>query len=218
MSAIAGAPEPPLPPRELHAPRVGRLVGGLILVTVGVGWLLEIWGVDVPWDAVLPGALVVIGAALLLAAGRGDSQAGLITTGVVLTFLLLVGAVVNIPLGGGVGARTVHPTSHTGILEEYRLGIGELTLDLSDVRDVAEAFPVRSTHATVGVGHLVVILPAGASVRVAASAGLGNVEVFDVAGSGLDVHRVVSRIDPTSNGGLDLVLSVGLGQVEVRRG
>jgi len=69
----------------------------------------------------------------------------------------------------------------------------------------------------VGIGQLTVIVPQDTPVRVEAHAGLGQVRVFDVEGSGFDVERVTS---PRSGEApvFTLVVSVGLGQVEVRRG
>ena len=60
-------------------------------------------------------------------------------------------------------------------------------------------------------------MPSGrpsASVSVTASAGLGNVRLFEQEASGFDVER-----SHVSGGDLDVrfVVSVGIGQVEVRR-
>ena len=203
-------------PDPVREPRVGRFVFGLALIALGVGWLLEIVGIDVPWDLVLPGALIVIGVALIAASPRGTSQAGLLTAGVALTALLVVASAANVSLRGGVGVRTEHPSSYSSIAEEYRLGVGDLTLDLSDVHDLA-GVPVRAIHVGVGIGHLVVLVPPDATVHVSASAALGSVSVFGQTDAGFDASRVTSR-QPGLPAGLDLVLSVGLGQVEVLDG
>jgi predicted membrane protein len=203
-------------PQPVEHARVGRFVFGLALIALGIGWLLEIVGVDVPWDLVFPAALIVIGVTLIAASPRGTSQAGLLTAGVALTAFLVLASAVNVSLRGGVGVRTEHPASYSAIAEEYRLGIGDLTLDLSDVDDLA-GVPVRAIHVGVGVGHLVVLVPPDTTVHVSASAALGSVHVFGQTDSGFDASRVTSR-DPGLAAGLDLVLSVGLGQVEVLDG
>jgi cell wall-active antibiotic response 4TMS protein YvqF len=209
---------PSPPPARAPSPRTGRLVAGILLIVFGVGWLLELLGVDgFPWDVLVPGALILVGGALLVVAERGGSQAGLITIGVVLLVLLVLGSAVDVPFGGGVGARTERPASMAAIGDEYRLGVGELTLDLTHIADLQPQEPLRAIHARVGVGHLLVIVPEGTPVHATASAGLGQVQIFNTEGSGFDVQRTVAP--PTGETAvLDLALSVGLGQVEVRYG
>lgn len=195
--------------------RTGRLVAGALLVLFGVGWLLEVLDVvDFAWDLLLPGALVLVGVALFVTAGSATAHGGLIATGVVLTGVLAVGSAIDFPVGGGVGERVEHPTGVAALREEFGLGIGRLTVDLRDLplERIAAAQQVR---AHVGIGQLVLVVPPGTPVRVVARAALGNVHVFDVEGSGFDVERATA---PAGEPVLEMVLSVGVGQVEVRRG
>ena len=215
---MSAAPQPPPPPMApAGPPRAGRLVAGLLLVLFGVGWLLEVLEVaDFPWDVLLPVALIVVGGALIVIARSGANQAGLVTTGVVLTVVLFLGSAVDFPLGGGVGERDERPTTAAQLDEEFRLGIGRLTVDLGGLSS-ADVAGTPTVRARVGIGQLVVVVPGGVPVRVEARAALGNVQVFDVEGSGLDVQRVRDPSDDEEPL-LRLVVSVGLGQVEVRRG
>jgi predicted membrane protein len=118
----------------------------------------------------------------------------------------------DVPLAGGVGERSEQPATPAD-LEDYQLGVGNFRLDLRQLR-----LPAGTTRveARVGIGELVVAVPGGVSVEVAASSGLGNVQVFDRQESGLG-----SRVDTSSEQGGDrrlaLDLRVGLGQVEVDR-
>ena len=132
-----------------------------------------------------------------------------------MTVLVFLGSIVDVPFGSGIGERAVAPTSIATVEDEYRLAIGDLTVDLGGVPDFASSSSIREIEVRVGIGHATLILPASASVRVVAHAGLGNVRVDDQAASGFDVER--STID---GGDLDAVItvSVGLGQVEVDRG
>ena len=132
--------------------------------------------------------------------------------------VLALGSALDVPIGGGVGDREAHPTTAGAIQSEYELGIGQLTLDLSDLTSTDFlAAEIHRVRAKVGVGELIVIVPVDLDVRVEAHAGLGDVRVFGIEASGFDVDRTVSTTGPPSQV-LDLVVSVGLGQVEVRRG
>ncbi|MGZ5291362.1 MAG: LiaF domain-containing protein [Actinomycetota bacterium] len=214
---MSTVPEPPPPPTA--PPRTGRLVAGVVLVLIGVGWLLEVLDVvEFPWEVLLPAALIAVGVALLLTARAGAGHGGLIATGIVLSVVLLVGSALDLPIGGGVGERTERPTSASQLLDEYRLGIGQLTLDLTDLSAAELASGgTHRTRARVGIGQLVVLVPEGVLVRVEARAALGNVVVFDQEEGGFDVERV-NDPGPSTPAVLELVLSVGLGEVEVRRG
>ena len=203
---------PASPLARMHS---GRLAAGLLLVVFGIGWLLEVLNViDFPWDVLLPVALVLVGAALVVASRSGARTGGLIAVGIVLTGVLTIGSAIDFPLGGGVGERREHPTAVAQLRQEYRLGIGQLTLDLTDL-PLASIAATERVRVRVGMGQLVVIVPVGPPVRVEARAVLGNVQVFEVQDSGFDAVRVVA---PSGTPAIDLVLSVGLGQIEVRRG
>jgi predicted membrane protein len=185
-------------------------------VIFGVGWLLETLDIgEFPWEIVLPAALVVVGVVLLVRSRSAEHQGALVTTGIVLTILLVLGSAVDFPITGGVGERDERPTSLSQLDAEYRLGIGQLTLDLTSLN----AFDGETRHVRVrvGIGRLTVIVPEDTPVRVEARSGLGQVQIFDVEGSGFDVQRTTA---PGSGASpvFELVLTVGLGQVEVRRG
>jgi hypothetical protein len=208
----APKPVPPVPPS-----RLGRLIVGVMLVVFGVGWLLDVLDVtEFPWKVVLPSALILVGAALLVTSRSPAGHGGLMTAGVVLTVVLGIGSVIDFPIGGGVGDRAFRPATGAAVRSDYRLGVGQLTLDLTNVPTLEGIGPDR-VRARLGIGKLIVIVPDTLPVRIEARAGLGNVRIFDVESSGFDVERVGG---PPSIGGelLELVLSVGIGEVEVRRG
>jgi len=204
-------PAPPPPPPEPVTPWAGRLVLGVVLVLWGVGWLLESLDVDVPWDVVFPALLIGIGVMLVFSARSGAGQVGLIVAGIVLTVLLVLGTAIDIPFGGGVGDRSVHPTG-VSVDREYERGIGTLTLDLTDLDFDAIDVPF-DLRARVGIGELVVIVPEGAAVRVEAHAGLGSVQVDDVEEAGIDAELSVPA--PGGAPRVRLEASVGIGEVRI---
>jgi hypothetical protein len=186
-----------------------------LLVLIGIGWLLDAAGVEVPWRAVLPAALIAVGLACVAGAFRGRQHA-LMVVGVVLAVVLSLAAAADwdleIPLGGGVGDRTERPTTPAD-LTGYELGVGNLVVDLRQLQ-----VPPGTTRvqARVGVGELAVEVPQGVSVAVVARSGLGQVQALGQEEGGL-----ASRIDTVSEAGgdrrLELDLRVGLGQVRVER-
>jgi hypothetical protein len=208
-------PLPPAPPADRHGPAAATVLVGALLVLVGIGWLLDATGVEVPWRAVLPSALIAVGLACVAGAFRGRQYA-MMVVGAVLTVVLAVAVAADwnpdVPLGGGVGDRTERPTT-TDQLTGYELAVGDLVVDLRQLRVPPGATAVK---ARVGIGQLTVQLPQGVSVEVVASSGLGEVQVLGDREGGF-----ASRIDAASELGgdrrLELDLRIGLGQVRVDR-
>jgi Cell wall-active antibiotics response LiaF, C-terminal len=204
--------EPARPPSQ-RGPAAATVLVGALLVLVGVGWLLDASGVEVPWRAVLPAALIAVGLATVAGAFR-DRQPALLLVGLLLVAVLTVASAAdwNLPVGGGVGDRTERPTSPAD-LRDYRLAIGQLTLDLSGLQ-VPQG--TTTVQARVGVGELAVRLPEGVPVEVDAGSGIGQVQALDREESG-----VGSRLEADSGGFGDrrlvLDLRVGLGEVRVER-
>jgi len=100
-------PIPPAP-ADRHGPAAATVLVGALLVLVGIGWLLDAGGVEVPWRAVLPAALIAVGLACVAGAFQGRQHA-MMVVGVVLTVVLSVAAAADwdleVPLAGGVGDR-----------------------------------------------------------------------------------------------------------------
>ena len=84
-------------------------------------------------------------------------------------------AIFPVHLSHGVGDKSFTPTSAAALERTYRLGVGELNLDLTNVR-----LPVGETHvnARVDYGDLRVVVPRGVAVRAYGSARLGYVDVL----------------------------------------
>lgn len=206
------------PASPLERVRSGRLVAGLLLVLFGVGWLLEVLDViDFPWDVLLPVALILVGVALVVASRSGSRPGGLIVVGVVLTGVMVIGSAIDFPLGGGVGERLERPATVAELRDEYVLGIGQLTVDLTDL-STAELGTDLRTRVRVGIGQLVVIVSEELAVLVEARATVGNVRVFEDEEGGFGAEREAGPGLDGRGPVLELVLSVGLGEVEVRRG
>ena len=208
-------PLPPSPPAERAGPAAATVLVGALLVLVGIAWLLDASGVEVPWRAILPGALIAVGLACVAGSFRGRQHA-LMVVGVVLMLVLSLAVAadwdLDVPLGGGVGDRTERPSTPAD-LTEYELGVGNLQVDLRQLQVPAGTTLVE---ARVGIGELAVEVPGGVSVEVVARSGLGEVQVLGEQEGGF-ATRVATTAEAGGDRRLRLDLRVGLGQVRVER-
>jgi phage shock protein PspC (stress-responsive transcriptional regulator) len=129
--------------------------------------------------------------------GWGAARIILVTLGS-LTALFLVAvaifvAIFPVHLGRGVGDRTYAPTGVVDLKRSYRLGIGEMTIDLRNVR-----LPVGETrvNARVDVGDLVVVVPGDAAVRAYGQARLGHVNVLGDQDGGRNADERIAAPGP----------------------
>jgi hypothetical protein len=192
------------------------LVLGLLLVLVGIGWLLEaIDALEVPWGALVPGMLIVVGIALVVASRTGQTSGGLVATGVILALVAALFAAVDVPLGSGVGEREERPERTGDLQRSYTLAAGKLVLDLSRL-DVAPGTTRVEAH--VAVGELLVIVPEEVALEIRGRVSAGEVDLLDRSADGVGAETAYR--DPDYSGAdrrLSLDLSVGLGNVDVRR-
>jgi len=130
----------------------------------------------------------------------------------VLIAAAIFASVVHVHLGRGVGDRTYAVASMQDLRHDYRLGVGDLRLDLSNLQ-----LPERTTHvnASVDVGRLTVVLPPNVALQVHGDADYGKVTLLGNSNDGHDVDR-------TLDGGkgarvLALDAHVGAGSLYVER-
>jgi hypothetical protein len=213
-----GPASPPQPPRRAsRGPAAATVLAGALLVIVGIAWLLDSGGVEVPWRALLPASLIAVGLATV-AGGLRERQHGLMVLGLALTLLLAVAVGTDwglqVTLVGGVGDRVEEPAT-TADLRDYRLAVGTLTVDLGGLQVPDGTTTVR---ARVGLGELVVRAPAGVAVRVDGRSGVGQVRGLDREESGLG-NRLDVRTDDfdTATRRLLLELRAGVGEIRVER-
>jgi phage shock protein PspC (stress-responsive transcriptional regulator) len=135
--------------------------------------------------------------------------------GVVLAFVLVAAAifaaVFHVHVGNGIGDQTYDVRALNQLQPEYKLGIGDLRVDLRDVQ-----LPVGVTHlkTRVDVGRVVVVVPHDAALRVRTDADFGTVSVLGRSADGREVDR---SVDESGKRVLELDAHVGAGSVHVER-
>jgi len=206
------APVPPVPPVPAAPSRrrvLAPIVFGVLLIWAGIAFLG-----DVTLETGLAGALLIIGVGFVFGAFVGGSRV-LILPALLVGAALAVTAVVDIPLDGPVGQQRWTPGSLEDLDERYEVSLGEGTLDLTALT-IPEGDRVQ-VDVSVGVGHLVVLVPVPMAVDVTTDLGAGESNVFGQRQEGMDITTEQSVAGSPSSGTMDLDLEVGLGQIEVRR-
>jgi phage shock protein PspC (stress-responsive transcriptional regulator) len=129
--------------------------------------------------------------------------------------VLIAGAIfasiVHVHLGRGIGDRTYTVAGLQDLRDNYRLAIGSLRVDLSNVR-----LPAGETHvkARVDIGNLDVIVPPDVPLQIHGDAQYGQVDLLGNSSDGHDVDQTVHQA-----GARVLVLDahVGAGALHVTR-
>jgi phage shock protein PspC (stress-responsive transcriptional regulator) len=170
---------------------------------------------EVGWSMTIAAGLVVVGVGLAVSSVTGGAP-WLIPVGIVLALALLTAAVTEPIADRGVGSRSHTVLAATTLQPEYRLGVGELVVDLSalDVDGSTRAVEVR-----LGIGSAEVIVPELVTVDLRGHVGAGRLEAPDgteVDGVGRDLDLVDPGTPPA--GPIVLELEVGMGEGVVRRG
>ncbi|HYN51035.1 MAG TPA: PspC domain-containing protein [Thermoleophilaceae bacterium] len=208
---------------------------GLGLVAAGGAMLLStvsLWPRGDAWVFLLVAGAVILWITRFGVAGKGAPEASVlaaedsrrmrrlfrrlgITLAAIVTLLLILAAVFtavfDVHLGRGVGERSHVVGSVEELRSDYRLGIGDLRLDLRSL-----ALPVGETHVDVevDVGELRVLVPDDVALRVRAEAQLGEI---DLLGETVDGHQAEAQLDETGARVLVLDAHVGLGVVQITR-
>ena len=137
----------------------------------------------------------------------------LVTLGVIVAVALASAAAFVAPflhLGDGVGSRSYQPAVAASVQSQYRLGIGNLDVDLSHVSFGSKPTTVELR---LGIGKMRVTVPHDATVLTHARVAWGDSSILGDEQSGHAVHADVG--DPQSR--LVLDAHVGIGKLEVVR-
>lgn len=156
-------------------------------------------------------ALLLVGAVMLIGSRRGRAR-GLLAVGLLLAAAATAVSVTDVTLAGGTGERDVRPLAATQPVGPYRLGVGELRVDLSQL----DLTGTRTVQARVGMGKLTVLVPPDVDVVAVTRVGLGEVKAFGQSADGSSVDRTFHRApDGETAKRLRLELRAGIGEINV---
>jgi phage shock protein PspC (stress-responsive transcriptional regulator) len=117
-------------------------------------------------------------------------------------------------LGDGVGDRTYRISSPSSLSQTYKLGIGTLELDLSQVQLPAGNTPLRLR---VGLGRVHLVVPSDAVVAYHAKGHMGDLKVLGQEQSGWKVATSGRNAPSTAGAVLVVDANVGVGEIDIDR-
>ena len=213
--------KPPRPPAGPRSPVPGITMAALLIAVGLLAFANSVFGWEAPARVFFGTALLIVGLGLAAAAfanGR-TARGGLIALGIVLSLATITAASEPWRGGGenGIGDQTYRETDADFVQPVYHCGVGDCTLDLSDVDDLGD--PI-TTRIDAGVGDVEVILPRSADVRVTLDSGVGEVQMFDQDERNGGFFPGVGSRSWTDDGEaeINLTINAGIGDVEVSRG
>lgn len=184
----------------------------LVVFLEGVLGILDAAGVPVTDSAYAALAVGVIGAVLVVGSVIGRAG-GLIALGLVASLALAASTAAERVEGEVV---RVAPKSAAAVEGGYRLGTGELVVDLSRVEDLA-TLDGRTLHVSVDAGRIEVIVPDGVTPDVDATIdGPGGFDILGETGGGLG--GVAFSGSPDGRAGwpvLTIDADLGLGEITI---
>jgi phage shock protein PspC (stress-responsive transcriptional regulator) len=178
---------------------------GLVAVlgaATGVGFIAAVGG------GVAIAALSIFGGLTLIAAGLLGGPRWIILPVVIVVLPLAVVSALNIDLTGGVGQHRYGPKTAADLQSKYRVGIGQVDLDLRGV-----TLPAGQTevHLSVGMGEARVRMPAGACAATAAKIGVGAADIPKRADEGADI----TINHPNQRAQLVVRADIGVGHLQI---
>ena len=209
-------PPPPPPPvvrdPRRRGPRLFWFTVALVALALGTLGTLDLAGAPVADGAYPALALGVIGTMLVLGAFFGRAG-GLILVGL-LTVPVLVGATAADRIDTEPLRET--PTSAASLDPSYRMGVGELVLDLTGIEDLDE-LDGQVLDITVQVGRIEVLVPRGLTVEATATVhGPGEIRLFGEQRGGIDTQASETHDGGPGSPVLQLDAETNLGEIVVR--
>ena len=164
-------------------------------------------------DGAVVAALVIASGVMLIAGAFFGGIRWLIPPALSLALAVGFVAAAGIDLDGGVGERDYRPASANELREGYRLGMGELVVDL---RNVDLPSGDTALNLDVGIGEARLIVSEDVCVASAADIGIGAVDLFGRENGGIDVDWEDRRRAATGKSRVVVDADLGVGALVVR--
>src|SRR4051812_470383 len=158
-------------------------------------------------------ALVIASGVMLIAGAFFGGVRWLIPPALSLALAVGFVSAAGIDLHGGVGERDYRPTSTTQLRDSYRVGAGQLVVDLRGV-DLPEGdIPLKLD---VGMGEARLIVPEDVCVASKATIGAGAVDLFGGENGGIDLDWDDRPSSRAGNARVIVDADIGVGALTVR--
>ncbi|MFI1246080.1 PspC domain-containing protein [Streptomyces anulatus] len=229
--AKSGRPTPDAPflrPQPSPVERGPRSIGGPVFLAallaggLGTGLSWEQQPLGVALQIGLIAALAVFGSGLLIASVLGRTGFGTVLMAMITAGLLAGAAVLPKDIDTSWARQEWRPASVSAVEPRYELSTGDARLDLSGLK-VPRGETVR-TGLDVAAGRAAVVVPENVTVKVRAEAGLGEIRLEEGQRVQVRINSDEAKqrtLPPPAGtkpaGTIELVLEVGIGQVEVTR-
>lgn len=165
--------------------------------------------------AVVAIALLLVGGASLIASLIGGGR-GLIPLGLLLALTLAVAVVLEPVIEDGVGDREHAVTDIDSLEPAYRLGIGQLDVDLSAL--VIPPGETASVEVELGIGEATVLIPSDVNLRLEGDVGVGELVILGDEENGIGNELSIDSTSADTASTLVIDLSVGIGSGRIERG
>lgn len=221
-AGVSPAPRPPKPHRE--SSRLGGMTIAVALLVSGIGLALDQADViSYPAATAFATALAILAGGLIVGTWVGRAR-WLVFPALALTPLVIVFGVsgsMDLRIGDGFGERNYRPLDVESVEDEYTLGLGQLTLDLSDL-DLTAADTV-TTRVALGAGEVRILVPHDVDVTIDYELSGGDVRLFggevgshENSGTGLN-QIVTSDGDGETAGNIVIEVDQTFGELTVTR-
>ena len=165
-------------------------------------------------STVMATGLIILGGGLIVGAFLGRAR-GLVPLGLLLALAFAVSGVLEPIIDDGIGERTYQPVTLDQLEDEYRLGVGDLEVDLRGL-EIPDGERVE-VNVVLGMGEATVWVPPLADLDIKGDVDFGQLDILDLTEEGVDNELTLTR---SFGGDAELVinLNVDFGHGEVRRG
>ncbi len=192
--ASIAAPAARAPNREPWSPKLTFVTFFASILVVGTMALIDNQqvGIDFTFATYLMATLATVGFGLVVGAWFGNGGL-LIATGIVLAITLAIASVLP---DAGIGSQTYRPTQAAAVASTYKLGIGELTVDLAGVDSAGLAG--KRINVVNNIGETRVIVPEELNVDVRTTMTGGEIRVFERRNDGNNIKLRYRAADPNT--------------------